>query len=424
MRATISRIFSALGFLTSSTTSLFNDHHQVERLKPTVEAFQSFLTSSGIHLELSEAMNRRLLDNILILGRVQKSMLAGKDMRDSVKPATQLQNIPLQEDWLCYMRFATAAYGEAVIRAAEMDATGKLDTRIIRGPLLKTKMSEHVGIPEDDMAVLDVDYDGDSMHLRYFVAVDHSRKKVVLAIRGTFSLSEIICDVAAFTRPFCGGEAHSEMATVTERTWAVVGPTIVHLLEDNPGYEVVFVGHSLGAGCAALLNIMCHQNNNELILGRPLHCFAYACPPVFTPLDCALKATEDCTSFIHEKDVVPFLSVDSVRHVFASIRAIDELGLGWRERMKLVTGYKEPDERLVGAVDQANRMRLKPKDGAPVLSVPAKTTIWLHENEETGNFDAKVCDAEKISYTPFQIDANMIQDHFASRYEHALHHLE
>lgn len=423
-RASLSRVFSAAGFVSSSATSLLTDRDQLQRLKETVEAFRNFMKSSGIDLELFQTLNVRLLDNVIILGRVQKAAVMGTDLRDAVRANDDSFPFTNQEEWYKYMRFATAVYGPAMIRAAEMDVTGKFDPRLVSKSVIKTRMSQHVGIPEQDMAVMDVDYDGNSMHLRYFVAVDHVDKKVILAIRGTFSLSEIVTDVAAFSRPFCGGEAHSEMATVAERTWQVVGPTILELLEQNPNYELILTGHSLGAGCAALLNIMCHQDNKKLVRGRSLRCFAYACPPVFAPLENAQDATDACVGFINEMDVVPFLSVDSVRHVFASIRAIEELNLSWPERVKLVTGLDEPDEILSEAVDRANKQRLTPKHGAPVLCIPARTTIWLKEKGRSGTFDAKYCDPAKISRTPIQIDVNMLQDHFASRYEHVLHHLE
>lgn len=63
-----------------------------------------------------------------------------------------------------YMKFATAVYGDAMIRAAEMDVKGKLDPRIM--PVTKTRISEHCSIAEDDIVVLDVDYKGD---VRMFV---------------------------------------------------------------------------------------------------------------------------------------------------------------------------------------------------------------------------------------------------------------
>jgi len=56
-----------------------------------------------------------------------------------------------------YMKFATAAYGDAMIRAAEMDVLGKFDSRLSS----VDKISEHTGIPEENIVAMDVDYDGD-----------------------------------------------------------------------------------------------------------------------------------------------------------------------------------------------------------------------------------------------------------------------
>lgn len=98
------------------------------------------------------------------------------------------------------MRYATAVYGEAMIRAAELDVKGTFNNQL--APVTRARISEHTGVPEEDIVLLDVDYDGDINHLRHFVALDHENQKVVLAIRGTFSLSEVVVDVAAFSRKF------------------------------------------------------------------------------------------------------------------------------------------------------------------------------------------------------------------------------
>ena len=39
-----------------------------------------------------------------------------------------------------------------------------------------------------------------SDYLRHFVAVDHANKNIVLAIRGTFTISEVVVDAAGFSR--------------------------------------------------------------------------------------------------------------------------------------------------------------------------------------------------------------------------------
>jgi hypothetical protein len=47
---------------------------------------------------------------------------------------------------------------------------------------------------------MDVDYGGDTNHLRHMVAVDQTQQQVILAIRGTFSLSKLVVDAAGFSR--------------------------------------------------------------------------------------------------------------------------------------------------------------------------------------------------------------------------------
>jgi hypothetical protein len=84
-----------------------------------------------------------------------------------------------------------------MIAAAEMDVCGKFDSRLSR--LTRQRISEHIRVPEEDIVLMDVDYGGDPHHLRHFVAIDHANRQVVLSIRGTFSLSEMVVDAAGFS---------------------------------------------------------------------------------------------------------------------------------------------------------------------------------------------------------------------------------
>ena len=194
------------------------------------------------------------------------------------------------------MKYATAVYGQAMINAAEVDAKGRLDGKV--GRVTKETISTHISVPADGIKLMDVStLEGDSSHLRHMVVVDHKNKKVVLSIRGTFSLEEIVLDVAADSREFCGGEAHSGMATMAERVWAVAGPTVQTELEANPGYEFILTGHSLGAGAACLVTILV-QNKRFLPMEQKIRCFAYASPPVYTPLEFIPRSVESTTNFV------------------------------------------------------------------------------------------------------------------------------
>lgn len=247
--------------------------------------------------------------------------------------------------------------------------------------------------------------------------------KIVLAIRGTFSLSELVVDAAGFSRPFCNGEAHSEMATMAERIWLLVGETVLALLKQNASYEFIITGHSLGAGTATLLNVMCHENNRALVGGRAVRCFAYAPPPTFRPLEIATDAVSACSSYIHELDVVPFLSVDAVRHLFNCLKAIEDQNLSWRRRLKLTSGYEQPDETLIEAIRVANENRLETKFGAPQLLVPAAVNVWMQETYSTGDYSVKLCDSSMLANLGILLHSKMLEHHFPSRYEHAFHNL-
>jgi hypothetical protein len=349
------------------------------------------------------------------------------------------------------MRYSTAVYGDSMIAAAEMDVCGKFDSRLSR--LTRTRISDHVGVPEKDIVLMDVDHGGDPHHLRHFVAIDHANRQVVLSIRGTFSLSEMVVDAAGFsskiskctyhlfasffnelifcsdvvvTGPFCGGEAHSEMANMAERVWEAAGLTVLKMLRQHKTYGFVITGHSLGAGTATLLNILCHRKGGQLVDGRPTRCFAYAPPPVFTPLEFVPNAVKTCTSYIHEADVVPFLSIDSVRHFFSSIGVIERYTekAKWLSQVQVSMGLAEPDQALLDDVVRASTKRLLPKAGAPILKIPSASVVWMRQKGDSGKYDFKVCDPRRLATSGIFVDSNMLQDHLPPSYEHAFHNLE
>jgi len=331
-----------------------------------------------------------------------------------------------------YMKYATAVYGQAMMNAAEVDATGRLDGKV--GRVSRETISTHISVPAEDIVSMDVsNLDGDSNHLRHMVVVDHEHEKVVLSIRGTFSLEEIVIDVAAFSREFCGGEAHSEVATMAERVWTVAGPKVQTVLEENPGYELILTGHSLGAGAACLVTILV-QNKRLLPKDQKIRCFAYASPPVFTPLELAPKSVESTTNFVHENDVVPFLSIQKVRKLFSSLHAVDlhaHAHMSKKERYKVVLGASEPPKDLIASVLEAEGKRLVPKQGAPTLYIPAQNTVWLkessNENDEENSgavYRYDLSNAREMSQREIRVYPDMFVDHFPARYEYAFDHLE
>lgn len=91
--------FSALGFVISSSRALWTDKQSA--WKPTAEALRNFLQTSGIDLELSPLLNVRLLDNVILLNRIEWAALRGQDRRDlALQSSPTLLPIPSHEEAL------------------------------------------------------------------------------------------------------------------------------------------------------------------------------------------------------------------------------------------------------------------------------------------------------------------------------------
>jgi len=451
VRQGASATFSFVGFVISSTVTLTTDERSFRaRFVEPVQALKHYFKTSGVDDELSRSFNRRFGVTLCLLGRVNMYRAAEEEKQAKKKKtkrgfgfaasnlfpwvsssASSKINSSFLEEARRYMRYTTAVYGQTMINAAEVDVRGRLDGKI--GRVTKGSISTHIQVPEEDIVLLDVStLAGSSHHLRHMVVLDHEHKKVVLSIRGTFSLEEIVVDVTGFSREFCGGEAHSEIANMAERVWAVAGPKIRQVLKQNPGYEFIVTGHSLGAGAACLLRILV-ENKKLLPRKQPIRCFAFASQPVYTPLEFVPKTVQSTTNFVHENDFIPFLSMEKVRKLLTTLRAVDRYALkhmSRKQKTSLILGVSPPPKELIASVLEAEGKRLVPKKGAPNLYIPAATTVLLKENldemgeHSDGSYRCEQMNSREMSQREIRVFPDMLVDHFPSRYEHAFDHLQ
>ena len=421
-RRGVGAMMSISGLLTSTIKSTTQT--------PTngLKSLQKFLKESGVELEISQTLNRHLALNLTLCARIQKELWKSRWKKQNHKTSSSSSSsssldTKFWKDAKRYVRYATAVYGQAMIYAAEMDARGNFEFERL-GELTKDSISKHISIPSEDIQLLDVDYDGDIHHLRHFVAIDHEHKKVILSIRGTFNLNEVVVDVTAFSREFCGGEAHSEMATMAERVWEKAGPTISSLLNDHPHYGLVVTGHSLGGGTACLLTSMILSKK---LVRAPTKCFAFASPPVFFPVERA-SGLGVTTNFIHQQDVIPAMSMHSVRHLFGLLQTIQTYqrkNLSRTERLQVAFGLKAPPKDLVDAFREQQKKSMPSIEGSPRLEVPAAKTVRLHpSNNDSYTWECLSPKDLIRHYEGIRIHPEMFLDHLAPRYEHALEHLD
>ncbi|CAJ1965139.1 unnamed protein product [Cylindrotheca closterium] len=422
LRQGLSAFLSIGGFIVSSGRSWYANY-QSKALFTAIESFELFMKKSGLEKEVSQTVNSHLAVDLKLLSSIQSELWKNRYLPNQPQPPSLRRNGGKQS-WIeakRYMSYATAAYGQAMIHAANVEARGNFEFEHV-GKIPAAAVAKHICLKEEDIHLLDVDYNGDAKHLRHFVAIDHENKKVVLSIRGTFSPQEIVVDICAFTTDFCGGEAHSEMASMSERVWENAGPIIVKLLDEHPGYEFIVTGHSLGAGTACLLTVLVQSKK---LVSAPTRCFAYASPPVFRPID-AVPDINSITNFVHNNDMVPFLSIFSVRNLLSQLRSIQSFAystMSYQSRFRMLMGW----EKLTPAI-MKHHNEWKPFEvaltGAPELQVPAARTIWLQEKRE-GFYDWECFTPEEMlqNYSYVRVHPEMLTDHFAPSYEFAFEHL-
>lgn len=153
--------------------------------------------------------------------------------------------------------------------------------------------------------------------LPYVVALDHPWKSVVIAIRGTLSMESVLADIAI--RPedltsvgakhgFDGDRKYCHRGILRSSEW-IYADLVKHgkLKElfdgEYKNYRLVVVGHSLGAGCAAMLSVMLRP------VYPNLRCLAFGVPGSVFSENLAEECSSWLTSYVLDADVIPRLAI-------------------------------------------------------------------------------------------------------------------
>jgi len=208
---------------------------------------------------------------------------------------------------------------------------------------------------------------------------------------------------------------------MTERLWERVADDVLNALKDNGGYELIITGHSLGAGVALLLNILLHQDKR--LEGIFMRAFAYASPPVYSPVSNIPEAIATAINYMHDLDDVPFLSVDAICHEIAALTVIDDAALSRTQKAEILLDATQPSITLLENVDDALHGPLPVKEGIPMLVAPVAAVAWACAKTK-GKYDLKLCDPTKLAKQGMHvIDAETGLDHFPTRYELAFNNV-
>ena len=196
---------------------------QLRQWSEALELIKAFGDSSGLSSEIAATIGLGTLPmrNMALLAAVQ----ADVDRRDasSVIPELDQDAQPVSSPALSeaslmeaskYMRFASAAYGAALmvvyglIPAAprvELDRIGRQRMSELVWDS-RSAICHHTGCAPSDLvraATESLDVAGSADCLRHFVAIDRAGGAVVLALRGTASISDVLHDAIACASRTC-----------------------------------------------------------------------------------------------------------------------------------------------------------------------------------------------------------------------------
>ncbi|XP_076467047.1 diacylglycerol lipase-alpha-like isoform X2 [Babylonia areolata] len=163
-----------------------------------------------------------------------------------------------------------------------------------------------------DLDIVYATYHVDIGETPFFVALDHEFGKVVVCVRGTLSLQDVLTDLKAepetlpLTPPRDDWQGHKGMvqAAVYIKKKLIEDKILDMAWERDEGrdiakYDLVCVGHSLGAGTATILAILLKAEYPTL------HCYAFSPPGGLLTLNCVEETKSYITSVVVGKDVVP-----------------------------------------------------------------------------------------------------------------------
>ncbi|KAM1189841.1 hypothetical protein ACFX2J_025466 [Malus domestica] len=179
--------------------------------------------------------------------------------------------------------------------------------------------------PNPDWVVKRVAYEQtDGQAPPYLIYVDHDHKELVLAIRGLNLVKEsdykLLLDNKLGMQMFDGGYVHHGL--LKSAIWLLneEGETLKRLwLENGSNYDMVFAGHSLGSGVAALLTVIV-VNHRDRLGGVPrskVRCYALA-PARCMSLNLAVKYADVIYSVVLQDDFLP-RTATPLEDIFKSI---------------------------------------------------------------------------------------------------------
>ncbi|KAL8142610.1 hypothetical protein V2J09_015642, partial [Rumex salicifolius] len=193
----------------------------------------------------------------------------------------------------------------------------------------------------------------------YYIAIDPRKKLVILGIRGTHSVYDLITDIVSSSNEEVTFEGYSTHFGVAESArWFLTHEMkrIKKCLDENKGFRLRLVGHSLGAATASLLAVMLRKKSCKELGFDPdrVTAVGFATPPCVSK-----ELAESCSDFINtvvmQDDIVPRLSIATLARLRNEIVQTDWRSVLEKEDWKSVVEFVTNAQQVMSSVQDVAR---------------------------------------------------------------------
>uniref|UniRef100_A0A665WL50 Diacylglycerol lipase-alpha n=1 Tax=Echeneis naucrates TaxID=173247 RepID=A0A665WL50_ECHNA len=212
----------------------------------------------------------------------------------------------------------------------------------------------------------------------FFVAVDHEKEKVVISIRGTLSPKDALTDLTGDSERLPVEEQHGTwlghkgMVYSAEYIKKKLEQEMIlsqafgrDLSKGTMHYGLVIVGHSLGAGTAAILSFLLRPQYPTL------HCYSYSPPGGLLSEDAMEYSKEFVTSVVLGKDLVPRLGLSQLegfrRHLLEVLQKSN------KSKWRIIAGGTKCIPK--------SELPLEDEDPQSQPAAPPSSRLWLHPSD-------------------------------------------
>uniref|UniRef100_A0A914CCH7 sn-1-specific diacylglycerol lipase n=1 Tax=Acrobeloides nanus TaxID=290746 RepID=A0A914CCH7_9BILA len=255
----------------------------------------------------------------------------------------------------------------------------------------------------------------------FIVLVDHKSSSIIIAIRGSFSFTDVFTDLMLSDATLGGSvDVDTDDVLFQDKSLDDDGENkriLENLFAKNPDYKLVITGHSLGAGVASLLTLLYKKTYSFI------RCYAFS-PPGCVISENGISDTEKhVLSIIIGDDVIPRTSYQSLLRLKLAIdREIHSTNL---PKYKILAQglyrllLKKPCNFVSNKIPSYIQHKYR---GIEAESTRVQIRKLLHLNPKEGKVIASFIKHEFIK--DIQLTSSMLSDHMLMKVRKVLRKLD